>query len=135
MKRMKGVSAVIVVILLLLISLSIIGFVFVFFQRTASSASGQTEEQQKQLQQGLGKQIRIDNAAGTSIAIRHMGSVALNLTGEVSVYVNNAAASCTWNTGALLQPGGTAICTLASSCTGSSVKITAPGSVLTENCA
>ena len=135
---MKGVSTLVVVILLLLITISLVGFVFIFFQRSATQAAGQAEEQQEQVQSSLGKTIRIDNVAVTTVIVRHTGTVALNLTAEATVYVNNVAAACTNNWGAfqhvLLQTGNTATCTLGSPCTGQEVKVTTPGGSATDDC-
>ncbi len=88
----KGVSTIIVVILLLLITISLVGFVFIFFQRSLGGATEQTQQQQEQLQQALGKQLRIDNVAAQAVTVRHTGTVAIP-TSEVTVYVNSTAVS------------------------------------------
>ncbi len=133
---MKGISAIVVTILLVLITISLVGFVFVFFQRSVSEAAGTTTEQQQQLQTQLGKQISIDNAAGTIVTIRHAGTGAINLTNDLSVYVNNVPVACAWgNPDVLLQPGNTATCTLASPCASdSTVKVTAPAAPAEFTC-
>jgi hypothetical protein len=131
---MKGVSTLVVVILLLLITISLIGFVFIFFQRTASDVAGQTKEQLEQTTGNIGKAVRIDNAVGTSVAVMHVGSVAINLATEVTAYINNVVKTCTWSAGTL-NPGGTATCTLNETCAaGADIKLTAPAGPVTEEC-
>ena len=148
---MKGISTLVVVILLLLITISLIGFVFVFFQRTLTGVTEQTEEAAEKVQENIGKQLRIDNALGQSVVVRHVGTVAINKTADVSVYINNVlqtmstaavppnppAGSVGWATPlTLLNASSTATITLGTACaTGAAVKITTPAGAATETCA
>lgn len=132
---MKGVSTIVVVILLLLITISLIGFVFVFFMRTTSGAAEQAGEQLNQTAGNIGKLVRIDNAIGNLITVRHAGTEPIDLASEVTAYVNNVVKTCSWSVGTLNQ-GGTATCTLNETCgSGAEIKLTTPAGPATEECA
>ncbi len=134
---MKGVSTLVVVILLLLITISLVGFVFIFFSRSTEGAAKQAGEQQDQLQQNLGKQVRIDNAAGALVTIRHTGTVDINKTTDLTVYVNDVTAAGTWSTpNSLLTPSSTATYTLTVACpSAADIKIVTPAGSVTNKCA
>jgi flagellin-like protein len=125
---LKGITPVIAIILLLLITISMVGFAFVWFQRVQSSMTNATEtELQSQLSRQSQK-IAIDNAAGTTLVMRNIGTSAVPVT-SITAYVNNAVvtlsgAACTGN----IAPGATVTCTISSACNaGASIKVTSPG--------
>lgn len=139
---MKGISAVIATILLLLIVIAIVGFAFGFFQRLFTTTSSTAEQQTNALTQQAQQVLRIDNAAGSTLVLRAIGSADVP-TASVTYYVNGQLDSCTFappiggGSGTGLIPAGTVqTCTLTTACTtGQPVRVTAPGSDNTFNCA
>src|SRR3989344_2343969 len=109
----KGITPVITVMLLMLIAVAMIGVAFIFFQNTFQASSGETEQQVEQITTQTGKTIKIDNAVGTLVAIRHIGSRTIN-SGEINIFnVTNGAqlnsANCPTSS---LAPGSIATCTI-----------------------
>lgn len=123
-RKPKGITPVIATILLLLITIAIVGVSMVFFTRTVSTSTGAGEEQLQTTTGQASKAIRIDNAAGTSVVIRNMGIQSIAQS-ELSVFVDNALAACTW-AGLPVAKDGSATCTLGSSCAGKKVKVIGP---------
>ena len=121
---MKGITPVIAVILLLLITISMVGFAFVWFTRLSATAQEQIDLQQNATTGAIAKKIRIDNAAGTAVTLRNIGTATVT-PAEIGFFVNNVAATCP--VASNIPPGGIATCTLTASCTGSQLKISAPG--------
>ncbi|MFH0832800.1 MAG: archaellin/type IV pilin N-terminal domain-containing protein [Candidatus Aenigmatarchaeota archaeon] len=130
---MKGVSPVIATILLLLITISLIGFVFMYMERSVTTTGEQTEEQLKEQIAKFSKGIWIDNAAAASVVVRNIGSQVVNAT-EIRLYVNDAAATCSWSSGTI-APSSVATCTLSESCSGKNVKATGPSNDAKKSCA
>ncbi len=123
-RKTKGITPVIATILLLLITIAIVGVSMVFFTRTVSTSTGAGDEQLKITTEQASKMLRIDNAAGTSVTIRNMGTQSIAQS-ELSVFVDNSLSTCTW-TGLPVAKDGSATCTLGSSCTGKKVKVAGP---------
>jgi flagellin-like protein len=130
----KGISAVIATILLLLIVIAIVGFAFGFFQRIFTTTTQTTEAQVGTTIGQLQQVVRIDNVAGTQLFVRNGGSAAVN-TGNITVYVGGSLTSCAFAPNPkTIAVGALDNCTLASSCTGQTVRVTTPGSEDTKLC-
>ena len=121
---MKGITPVIAVILLMLISISMIGFAAIWFTRLAESSQSSVTSGLNSTTSALAKKVRIDNVAGTSLAVRNVGSQTV-APSELSFYVNNVAVTCNITA---VQPNAIGACTLSSSCaSGATMKVSAPG--------
>jgi len=131
---MKGISAVIATILLLLIAIAIIGFAFGFFQRIFTGSSAAVENQTSQITGQSGQVLRIDNVQGTSLTLRHIGTVPV-ATASVAFYINNVATTCNFGALTSIAPGSIATCTLATGCTaGQQLRVSTPGFSDTRTC-
>lgn len=129
---MKGISAVIATILLLLVTISIMGFVYIYLSGTVTTLGAKTEEEIKAEAAKYSKGIWFENAAGTQVVIRNLGSQNIN-TSEVNVYINNVLKTCTWSP-ETISPNSIATCTLAESCSGKGVKASGPANEITRDC-
>lgn len=129
----KGITPIIAVILLLLITISMVGFAFVWFSRIAQQSAEAAENQTGSIIAAQEKKIRIDNAAGTSVSIRNIGTRAVAIS-ELATFENDAARTLSVCSGSI-QPGSVATCTLSETCeTGNKLKITAPGNTDVRPC-
>ena len=124
---MKGITPVIAVILLLLITISMVGFAFVWFTRLTQTATESISGQQEQLTDELAKHVRIDNVAGTALALRSTGTKTVQ-TSELGFFIDGVAKTCTFSAGVTsIAPSTVASCTLATACgAGSRMRVTAP---------
>lgn len=132
---MKGITPIIATILLLLIVIAIIGFAFGIFQRIATTAGQGSETQVRETTQQLSTLIRIDNAQGTAVTIRNIGTTTINST-TLAIYVNTVARTCIggWSPASIV-PSAIASCTLSAACNpGETVRITSPGSEASYTC-
>ena len=121
---MKGITPVIAVILLMLISISMIGFAAIWFSRLAESSESSVNSGLNSTTSAIAKKLRIDNAAGTSLSVRNIGSQTVSPS-EMSFYINGAAVTCNITS---VQPNAIGTCTLSSSCaSGNTLKVSAPG--------
>jgi flagellin-like protein len=134
---MKGISAVIATILLLLIVIAIVGFAFGFFQRIFTTTSSSVENATSNLVTQAALRVTIDNAAGSSVVIRNVGTANI-APSSITFYVNNQLATCSFGAvpPATIAPNSVANCTLTSpsSCIGLSVRVTTPSGEDTEAC-
>jgi flagellin-like protein len=124
---MKGITPVIAVILLLLITISMVGFAFVWFTRLSQTAQEGVSGELNQTTGQLAKRIRIDNAAGTSLSLRNIGTQAVQAS-EIGYFINGAAATCApvggWTS---INVNSVASCTLSAPCNAPSrLRVTAP---------
>ncbi len=130
---MKGITPVISVILLLLVAIAIVGFAFGFFQRVLGTASSGTEEQLKTSVSQLSQGIWIENAKGTAVTVRNLGSQSVN-SNNFAVFVNGGSVSAPCSP-ATVSPGSVTVCTLAAGCTaGQEVKVSGPSNTATTTC-
>ncbi len=121
---MKGITPVIAVILLLLITISMIGFAFVWFTRLAQTAQESISGELNATTGAIAKKIRIDNVAGTSLALRNTGTQTIQPS-EVGFFINGVAVTCS-GLGAI-PPSNVGACVLSSACAvGSRMRVTAP---------
>ncbi len=132
---MKGITPIIATILLLLIVIAIIGFAFGIFQRIATTAGQGGETQVRETTRQLSTLIRIDNAQGTALSIRNIGTTTID-SATLAVYVNTLARTCLagWSP-ASIAAGAFATCTLSAACnSGEVVRITSPGGEASYTC-
>ncbi len=124
---MKGISAVIATILLLLITIAIVGFAFGFFQRIVQSSSGSATTQLDTTLAQTGQFVNIDNAADTSVTLRNTGTGAIS-TSSLSFYVAGASITCTFVPDpTTIAPSALESCTLRTSCSGQTLRVTTAG--------
>lgn len=83
--------------------------------------SAQLNETLSWMQQRIG----IDDASGTVLKLRNMGTNAV-ITDRITVYLGNAYISCLWDSTSI-RPNEVVSCTLPEPCSGKKVKIIAPG--------
>ena len=122
---MKGVTPIIAIILLLLITISMVGFAFVWFTSIAESSTEAVGGQLEATTEQIAKKIRIDNIAGTSLALRATGTATIEL-GELGFFIDGVAVNCIGF--ANIAPNSVGICTLDSACNiGSRLRVSAPG--------
>ena len=124
---MKGITPVIAVILLLLITISMVGFAFVWFTRLTETATESVSGELNATTSALAKKIQIDNAAGTSLSLRNIGTQTVE-AGQLAFFVNGVSVTCTFGAGVTSVPPNTVrACTLSTSCSaGSRMRVTAP---------
>ncbi len=121
----KGITPVVAIILLLLITVAIVGFAFGFFQRATTTSAQRTQEETERIAGSVSEAFRIENAAGTSITIRNLGSAALNAS-TVTFYANGVARTCV-GLPATIAVNGVGSCTLSASCTGQTLRVVTTG--------
>ena len=130
---MKGITPVISVILLLLVAIAIVGFAFGFFQRIFGVAGSGAEEQLKQSISQLSQGIWAENAKGTKVTVRNLGSQSVNAN-NFAIFVNGGAVSASCSP-ATVSPGSITECTLGAGCTaGQEVKVSGPSNTATTTC-
>jgi len=123
---MKGITPVIAVILLLLITISLVGFAFIYFSRITETVQTNTESQLENQLQNQQKRIRIESAAGTTVAVRNIGTVTIN-PAEFAVFFNNSLDTGCVFTALGPQSVGTCTLTLTANCQDQTIRVSTPG--------
>ena len=134
---MKGITPIIAVILLLLITVSMAGFAFVFLQRSLETTTSSTESNLQEQMNQQRQKVAIDNAITGTVYIRHIGTVTIDTSDKIAVYINGAKVTCGGEFPATQwAPGVIKACTSTSIvCNGNAtIKVVSPGGQDSINC-
>jgi flagellin-like protein len=132
---MKGITPIVTVILLLLIAVVMVGFAFGFFTNIFETTATQTQTQVQETTGQLGKSVRVESAAGTTIYLRNVGTTAIEIA-EIRIFNSTGGNDLTSGNcpGSSLAAGSVGSCTLTTCPTGTKIRVTAPGNTVTYTC-
>ncbi|MCD6092929.1 MAG: hypothetical protein J7J38_02845 [Candidatus Aenigmarchaeota archaeon] len=127
----KGITPIITIALLLLVAIGITATASIYISSLVRTSGTTTQEQINVVTKQLAKTIKIENAKGTNVTIRNIGSESIDVE-QISVYVDGVKKDCTWS--GSIAPQTTKTCVLAASCSGSVVRAVGPGNEHSVTC-